>query len=624
MEYRQSAHSVIDRFMKIVCLFSGLAVIVCTGCNREKERNLEILEKAVYEHYGHKAEDSLKLVAAKFLIENMPGHFSVRDEDYLGQVASIAQTKGISYPDKKALEMFASYYGEGAERLSDADAVSPDFLIRHIDRAFEQRAKFPWLRDIDDETFFEYLLSYRFLNEPLDYWRDSLTIAPQAFSDMISCDNLKYDPAAVASHVYTDRESGDMGGYAYVRHLPGVTADKGCYFFAAANLLRYRASGIPSAIDFIPAYANRNGGHCWVSVISSDGRFGKSEIDPGRRAPKIYRYMYSRTNRYADYRMREYLSEMLGNPFIKDVTDCYLNTRDVTVPVSGMSGGKLPNLCFLAVFNAGQWIPVAVAERKMKRATFDRMAVGNVYLPVYYWRRELKAFNYPFIVNERDGMVYLIPDHSRTRKIRISRKYPYNEKLNGYCKSLEGMEIWGSDERSFDRARRLCVLKKGSGDVIFDNSVSLSGKFRYLKLLSRKPVADLSEIVVYDEKGHAVGCVPTDSCFKKSTDRDPLTYVRYVRDNKKEMVIDLKSLVGITRIVCVPRNDGNSVFPGSVYELFYYGMDGWESLGIKRAEDYNVEYEDVPAGALYWLKCLTGGVEERIFTFTDKDGIRFF
>lgn len=288
MEYRQSAHSVIDRFMKIVCLFSGLAVIVCTGCNREKERNLEILEKAVYEHYGHKAEDSLKLVAAKFLIENMPGHFSVRDEDYLGQVASIAQTKGISYPDKKALEMFASYYGEGAERLSDADAVSPAFLIRHIDRAFEQRAKFPWLRDIDDETFFEYLLPYRFLNEPLDYWRDSLTIAPQAFSDMISCDNLKYDPAAVASHVYTDRESGDMRGYAYVRHLPGVTADKGCYFFAAANLLRYRASGIPSAIDFIPAYANRNGGHCWVSVISSDGRFGKSEIDPGRRAPKIY------------------------------------------------------------------------------------------------------------------------------------------------------------------------------------------------------------------------------------------------------------------------------------------------------------------------------------------------
>ena len=35
--------------MKIVCLFSGLAVIVCAGCNREKERNLEILEKAVYD-----------------------------------------------------------------------------------------------------------------------------------------------------------------------------------------------------------------------------------------------------------------------------------------------------------------------------------------------------------------------------------------------------------------------------------------------------------------------------------------------------------------------------------------------------------------------------------------------
>ena len=271
MEYWRSVHGTADRFVKIVSFFSWVAVIVCTGCNREKERNIGILKEVVYDYYGHKAEDSLKLAAAKFLVENMPGHFSVRDEDYFRQVASIAQIKGISYPDRKTMEMFVSYYRDGEDRLSDADIVSPGFLIRHIDKAFEQRVKFPWLRDIDDETFFEYLLPYRFLNEPLDYWRDSLTISSLAFSDVMLCDNLKYDLAAVVPHVYTDRESGDMGGYTYARHLPGVTSDRGCYFFAAANLLRYRAAGIPSAIDFIPAYANRNGGHCWVSVISPDG-----------------------------------------------------------------------------------------------------------------------------------------------------------------------------------------------------------------------------------------------------------------------------------------------------------------------------------------------------------------
>ncbi|WP_455497766.1 hypothetical protein [Coprobacter sp.] len=472
------------------------------------------MKEVVYDYYGHKAEDSLKLAAAKFLVENMPGHFSVRDEDYFRQVASIAQTKGISYPDRKTMEMFVSYYRDGEERLSDADIVSPGFLIRHIDKAFEQRARFPWLRDIDDETFFEYLLPYRFLNEPLDYWRDSLTISSLAFSDVMLCDNLKYDPAAVVPRVYTDRESGDMGGYTYARHLPGVTSDRGCYFFAAANLLRYRAAGIPSAIDFIPAYANRNGGHCWVSVISPDREFGKLEIEPGRRAPKIYRYTYSRTNRYADYQTKEYLPEMFRNPFIKDVTNCYLNVRDVTVPVSGMLKSKLPKLCFLAVFNAGKWVPVAVAERKMKRATFDCVAVGCVYLPVY-WQQELKAVNYPFIINGKYREDYLIPDCSRTRKIRISRKYPYNERLNGYCKLFEGMEIWGSDSRSFDNARRLCVLKRTNGSAVFDNHVDVPGKFRYLKLLSAGSSVDLSEIVVYDEKGRIVDGSPIDSCFKK-------------------------------------------------------------------------------------------------------------
>lgn len=38
--------------------------------------------------------------------------------------------------------------------------------------------------------------------------------------------------------------------------------------------------------------------------------------------------------------------------------------------------------------------------------------------------------------------------------------------------------------------------------------------------------------------------------------------------------------------------------------------------GVREA-DYSVDYGDVPAGALYWLRNRTKGVEERVFTVED-------
>lgn len=37
--------------------------------------------------------------------------------------------------------------------------------------------------------------------------------------------------------------------------------------------------------------------------------------------------------------------------------------------------------------------------------------------------------------------------------------------------------------------------------------------------------------------------------------------------------------------------------------------------GTAGADTYGLDYEGVPAGHLYWLRDLTEGVEERIFTY---------
>ena len=74
----------------------------------------------------------------------------------------------------------------------------------------------------------------------------------------------------------------------------------------------------------------------------------------------------------------------------------------------------------------------------------------------------------------------------------------------------------------------------------------------------------------------------------------------------------------------LPRSDGNGIYPGDDYELFYHDLDGWRSLGRRIATDYFLDYDNLPAGALYWLHNHTRGVEERPFTITLSGDIRFW
>ena len=71
----------------------------------------------------------------------------------------------------------------------------------------------------------------------------------------------------------------------------------------------------------------------------------------------------------------------------------------------------------------------------------------------------------------------------------------------------------------------------------------------------------------------------------------------------------------LSRIEYVPRNDKNGIYPGMLYELLYFDMNGWVSMGRKTATDYSITYDDVPHGALLWLRNLTEGREECIFTY---------
>ena len=65
-----------------------------------------------------------------------------------------------------------------------------------------------------------------------------------------------------------------------------------------------------------------------------------------------------------------------------------------------------------------------------------------------------------------------------------------------------------------------------------------------------------------------------------------------------------------------PEDESNRIFPGERYELFCW-RGYWRSLGEQEASDTVLVYDNVPAGALLWLRNLDKGVQERIFVYED-------
>ena len=68
----------------------------------------------------------------------------------------------------------------------------------------------------------------------------------------------------------------------------------------------------------------------------------------------------------------------------------------------------------------------------------------------------------------------------------------------------------------------------------------------------------------------------------------------------------------------LPRNDDNFIREGETYQLFYWDSEGWKLIKtLKGNREGVLRIDEVPRGALLWLRNRTKGNEERIFTYED-------
>lgn len=568
------------------------------------------LEK-VLQHYSRQKADSLKLRAARFLIGNMPGHCTL----VCPELEAIRQDSARSYFERKVWDICAGNYADIrsiSERREDVQYLTSDFLIRHIDASFALLEKYPWNRNLPFELFLEYLLPYRLEYEEVDFWRDSFRIHPGALADLNSNDDLKYD-AWRADRIFKFEQQPEFSGRPL--ELFGEKRFSDCRDLYLRKEFEYRALGVTGVLDFLPCYPNRNGYHYWSYILSPFRK--QTAIDGARnsKAAKVYRRTFSRQLELKPAK-GERIPDLFTNPFNKDVTATYFHTADVTINMREKLQGN-QRYAYLCVFNNLAWQPIAIGEVKGKKVRFEDMGKDLAYLPVYYHGTQRRDLDYPFILRMNGRQDKLIPDTTQLIHLHLIRKYPYGERVF-FDHFFDEVYMEASETAGFQRADTVFNIRMGDHHYM-DLSLSSEKKYRYWRVAHPRAVANIAEFMFWDRNGQSIQGM-SDEAGMKCLDGDPLTAIAY---KTKQVVLDFGEPVAFSRVVCLPRSDGNGIYAGDEYELMYYGRNGWVSLGSKIATDFFIDFSDVPSGALYWLRNLSGGVEERIFTYENGE-IRFW
>ena len=90
------------------------------------------------------------------------------------------------------------------------------------------------------------------------------------------------------------------------------------------------------------------------------------------------------------------------------------------------------------------------------------------------------------------------------------------------------------------------------------------------------------------------------------------------------MGMDMGKPVMVSSVRVIPRNDDNDICPGNEYELLYWNGNYWDSLGEQKPEENYLIYDNVPNGALLWIKNYTRGTDECAFFINENNEIEWW
>lgn len=602
----------------------------------------------VLQHYEERG-DSLKLRAAEFLIGNMAdkGYWTGRAiDEYYAFIDSVYQIERAEYDVEAINAAFleqAQYIQEPFVANWDAQNLSSTYLIRNIDEAFAVWNR-PWNQHLSLEEFCEWILPYRVSAEIPEEWRatyrqnfDSIVTNIDSIQTAKQACNVMNEALAKQYKIHIENVVLPMA----LRPSTLLHIKYGlCNDYSSFTLYIMRAVGIPVAIEKVPHWGRTKGGHLFCVVLNNDGiSHSFAGVEPhtmdsqlasySNGIPKIYRETFGKQKEsLAQQRGNEDIPDFFKNPNMIDATGNYpfIKAQDITIDLPKSLDRRFAYLC---VFDPQGWFPIAWGRINDDRATFQAVGPDIVYQPALYAEGHLQPVGNPFLLDTLGNTYYFIPQ-TETMAYTLERKYKHADYLDYLLPLMPGSRFQGANKPDFSDAVTLYTIADEPTFKYTTVASASSKPFKYVRYQSSdKTWGNMAEVEFYAAdsdtplKGKVIGeYIPSmyypRNGAEKLFDGDALTFF-HSNDSLSWGGLELEQPTVIDKIRYIIRNDDNGIRKGHEYELFYMKDGEWVSLGKQTAtEDDRLLYQNMPKGALYWLRDYTRGTEERIFTIENN------
>lgn len=650
--------------MKHITFLLQILVIILQSCS-QKDLNLKYALnaagtnrsqlEAVIEHYK---DDPEKLEAARFLIENMPAHYSYAGDNILRYYdIALKVLKSNLSPAAQCDTLLAislrDFPTVEDSIISDIKVISYDFLIYSIDQAFKWWKDNPWSSHISIDEFKEWILPYKTVEyQQLDRWRDTLVTF---FSDRLMSRQPSDEGYGTAFLALDDVRNEIIskvepyGVYVGTGHpllnastMPRQTYGS-CANYVCLGVSAYRSMGIPAIIDYTPCWGRFRAGHTWYTLLSDQGKELPSEWDitsvPGwgffqyERIPKVYRNTYAVNPERLKYRKKAKFRYPF-NLCEYDVTDHYMKTIDINVTLKKVdqSGNKIKlkdKYCYIAVFNghSTDWQIIDYGTIQKGMAHFSNLGRDILYITFGFNGKELVPISDPFILEKNGSLRYIHVDNTSYRSIDMHRKYYQSENVVNMRRRLLGGKIQCSDYADFKDAVTLYTIS----DINIADKIRIHPErpYRYWRYMSSDgSYGSIAELAFFDNDTVAISGSPVSSTtdavsIYKAYDGDWLSNFETDSPNGNWIGIDAEKPANVCYVRVIPRSDDNDICPNNEYELFYWTGDRWKSLGLITANDNSLHFDNVPEGALLWLRDYTRGWDERPCLIDSKGNVEW-
>lgn len=636
-----------------------LSLVYSLNSCKELSENDKILQ-----YYACKDSDSLKYEAAKFLLANIPYHFSLNNtyadseqwEHWRQETDSILKGLLCSYSYDGIPRDTIKYIQAIRDSLLaakelpeiaavdsivwDSTYITASFLIQHIDNAFKVWRTNKFAMGLSFDEFKEYILPYTSLRS-YGLLNNGKRLNG-VFAPLLSLDSAATLTESIRRYNRTIGSLRSLNGKNRRKSVAGiydmyVHGAHECTDIAVWGCNILRACGIPVVVENVIGYRDFTGKHFHCSVYDSDSNswhpFNAESSLPGSFSfdnpvcLNVYRNLFAaqKNTPYFLHRKGEPVPAELSSPCIQDVTSLYMDVHSVTLPADTTCDNRL---AYLAVFNAHSGIKVTtwgVIDSLTNTVTFDNALPGILYLPVYYTKKGYKSFSEPFYIAIEGGNAQMkhIPGVDKdtvSTSLLLTRKFPRKEKMARIANELIGGHFLGANKADFSDAGVLYTITDAPQPLLREYKFNRIGKYRYYRFCAppQHPHANISHLEWISDSRY--GYINTEPASREHI-LLPIDTAKTKASTGKVKLLDKNR----NRMTWAKEYDGNMQTAPGAYPNITLTLDEPQVVTAVRFSPLNAD-NGIKAGNTYrlnywdngWVPC---GVKTAAYEFVEFNSV---